>query len=235
LCEQRADPRLCYLCGEPIELQPEDPGSELSMDHVPPKQFFPKELRDNESLNLWVAPTHRRCNEGYRADEEYFYHCMYPLVGKINPRMGMTIFRDFERRARKPQTPAMLRRILSTCTTVTEGGIYLPSGIVQFKAHRFRIQNVVLKIARGLFYLDHQRYIPRENAKDIRLCETEDEVPEFYKLTWQATTSRGVYPPVFSFRQFYLDVKEYHLWSMLFWGSIMFCTTFEDTQVAQTA
>jgi len=196
------------------------------MDHVPPKQFYPQELRSQKQLNLWVAPTHRECNERYRADEEYFYHSMYTLVAKLNPGMARAIFRDFERRSTKPQTPAMLRRLLSNVTTVTEGGVHLPPGIIRVAVNEYRIEQIVLKIARGLYYLDHGEYIPLENAKDIRCCEQEEEVPELYQLTWRAAPAKTICPEVFSYRHF--TFESLHLWSLLFWESFLFCTAFNS-------
>ena len=40
------------------------------MDHVPPKQFFPKSVR-TESIrkNLWKVPAHKQCNGEYKLDE----------------------------------------------------------------------------------------------------------------------------------------------------------------------
>lgn len=198
------------------------------MDHVPPRAFFPKELRTAENPNLSVAPTHRRCNEHYREDEEYFYHYMYALVGKINPRMGQTIIRDFERRSTGPQTPAMLRRMLKSSSTVTEGGIHLPPGVVKFTADRHRIETIVLKIAQGLFFLERERYMPRELAQDIHVCESEDDVPELYRLTWRPDNVKGACPAVFSYR--YFQAEAFHIFSMLFWEAILCCTTFVEEQ-----
>ena len=43
---------ICYLCGDPIERNPKDDSMKLSLDHVPPRQFYPKGIRENENLNL---------------------------------------------------------------------------------------------------------------------------------------------------------------------------------------
>ncbi|MGA2797059.1 MAG: hypothetical protein ABSE63_05750 [Thermoguttaceae bacterium] len=220
------DMSICCLCGKPIDSNAAIPDDALSMDHVPPKQFYPKELRRDRNLNLWLAPTHKHCNEDYRKDEEYFYHAMYGIVQKNSQQMGQTIFRDFARRTHKQQTPAMMRSILKTFTTVTSGGIHLPSGIVQFSVDQYRCQRVVIKIAQGLFYLDRCIHMPRENCKDIRICLEESDVPELYSLSWQGADSKMVCGDVFSYRQF--EIETLHLFSLLFWESLMFCCAFED-------
>ena len=125
------DRRICYLCGSPIAADPADPDDALSRDHVPPRQFYSKEIRSTADLNLWVVPAHKRCNNGYREDEEYFYHASYVPVQNANRTMGQVFHRDFLRRAKKPQTPAMARSLLNEFCAVTDGGIHLPPGIVK--------------------------------------------------------------------------------------------------------
>jgi hypothetical protein len=61
----------CYLCGKPLM-------GPVNVDHVPPKLFFPDELR--KGLNLLTIPTHVACNEVWRMDEEYFVHTLVPLA-----------------------------------------------------------------------------------------------------------------------------------------------------------
>ena len=216
----------CCLCGDAIKPDAATPGDTLSMDHVPPKQFYPKKLRIDRNPNLWLSPTHRRCNEHYRKDEEYFYHAMYGIVKKNNEQMGQTIQNDLGRRTHRPQTPAMMRNILRTFKTVTEGGIELPPGLVEYSVDQHRCQQVVIKIAQSLFYLDCGAYMPRQNCKDLRLCLDESDVPEFYTMSWAAAESKMVCPEVFSFRRFEFDNLQ--LFSMLFWESLMFCCAFEN-------
>jgi hypothetical protein len=115
--------KICHLCGESIKK------AELSDEHVPPKAFYPKDIR--EGLNLQTAPSHKKCNEDYRKDEEYFQHAF--LVEVLNKRPSITqhLVRDFSRRAEKAQTPAMAWRILKGVSNITSGDIHLPSGILQ--------------------------------------------------------------------------------------------------------
>ena len=124
------DTTICCLCGKPITCRDSGSDEALSMDHVPPKQFYPKSTRTEKNLNLWVVPTHRRCNGGYKNDEEYFYHSLSPLARDGSPRTGQTIFRDLARRATQPQTRVLIRGLLSTSRTETRGGILLPPGDV---------------------------------------------------------------------------------------------------------
>src|SRR5262249_21137716 len=117
---------ICCLCGKSATA--DDP---ITREHVPPKQFYPKSLRDG--LNLWVVPTHESCNNKHKADEEYFYCALYPLVANINPQTAGVILNDLKRRSRNPQTPRLLRSILQTARNTTEGGLFLPPGVLRIE------------------------------------------------------------------------------------------------------
>lgn len=242
-------PDVCCLCGK--FATDEDP---ITREHVPPKQFYPKSLR--RGLNLWVVPTHKSCNNKHKADEEYFYHALYPLVANANPSTADVILDDLERRAKKPQTPVLLRSLLQSPRTTTSGGIVLPPGMVRLNVDEGRVQQVAIKIARCLFYRDHNRFMPYENCKDIRLCEREEGVPEFYRLSWElskvnvndlvppgpggivlvvegdAGAPVSACPQVFEYRTAYLPPRRLHLYSLRFWDAFLFCMAFEDPDAA---
>jgi len=220
---------ICYLCGNGIEKD------RLARDHVPPIAFYPKNVR--AGLNLQVAPSHKECNEAYREDEEYFQHAFFVEVLNQQPPITAHLKNDFLRRAQKTQTPAMIRKILKETFNVTPGGIHLPSNKYVMTIDQARIERVVLKIIRGLFYLENKNFLPLENAKDMRLCLDENDVPDMYKHYWPAVEPSGVDPRVFSYKYFntckyslsgkYPELDKFHLYSLLFWEAIMFCVTFE--------
>jgi len=64
---------ICYLCGRPLD-------NDIDNDHVPPRQFYSKEIRGANNPNLLILRTHRACNSSYQSDEEYFIHTFAPLV-----------------------------------------------------------------------------------------------------------------------------------------------------------
>lgn len=236
---------LCCLCGKPAT--EEDP---ITREHVPPKQFYPKSLRSG--LNLWVVPTHKSCNNKHKADEEYFYHALYLLVANANPRTADVIFDDLKRRAKKPQTSTLLRGILQTSQTTTGGGIVLPPGMVRLDVDEYRLQQVAIKIGRCLFYRDHKRIMPYENCKDIRLCEREEDVPEFYRLSWELSKvnvnslvplepsgivvvvdtevgqAQAANRQVFEYRSAYIEKRQLHLYTLWFWEAFVFCMAFRE-------
>ncbi len=217
---------VCYLCGDRIDPAVKGGEMELSMDHVPPKQFFPKELREQQNVNLQVVPSHKKCNNEYKSDEEYFYHSLYPLVANNNPAMARAILRDLARRCQKPQSRTILRSVFSDVSGVTKGGIILPSHKVEFTADLYRIQRVAGKVARGALFLSTQMSVTEASIIDMRICEDESEVPEIYRLSWQTTKPEGSYLKVFSYK--YMRFDEYHILSLLFWEALMFCVVIQN-------
>jgi len=211
-------PQICYLCGDVIDPNSVQDQLKLSRDHVPPKQFFPKQIRIDENLNLEWAPSHKKCNNNYKNDEDYFYHSLYPLIANSNPGMAKRVFQDFERRSHHPQTPAMLRDIFSSVSRTSSGGIILPSNKVEINIDLVRIQRIAGKIARGVVFL---------KTGDMRICETVSEVPEMYQLSWKATSMESTYPKVFSFKYFPF-LQGYYILSLLFWEAFMFCVTIQQ-------
>ena len=170
--------KICYLCGQIIDIKSKNDPNGLSMDHVPPRQFYMKQIRATKNLNLNKAPSHKKCNEAYKEDEEYFYSSMYLYVDKNSPSMDNIFYQDIIRRSRQPQIPAILQKILSTAVTVTEGGIYLPNGIQRLTLEKKRIVNVVKKIARGILFLSTERYFEEQQIIHMDFYDKPSEIIE---------------------------------------------------------
>lgn len=221
---------ICYLCGKPIDTHAKDEQMGPTRDHVPPKLLFPKQIRQEENLNLQFAPAHKKCNNDHKDDEDYFYNSLYPLVANSNPAMAQAIFRDFLRRCQKPQSRAMLRGIFAKASEISKGGIILPAPKIEVNVDLYRVQRTAGKIARGVLFLATERYIPETSIVDMRICEEESEVPKMYQLSWKITSPQGSYPKVFTYK--YVPFNGYHILSLLFWQAFMFCITIQDTQMS---
>ena len=205
----------------------------LTREHVPPLQFFPKALRAEVNPNLQTVPSHLRCNAASRKDEEYFYHGIAVHVAGSHPRMGPILFNDLKRRQHRPQTPAMIRRILANAGTTTRGGIILPAPLVEVSLDLCRLEQVALKVAQCIYYLDCGAYLPKALCKDIRPCVRLEAVPEWYKLSWGLGEFKGEYPDVFHYCCVDFPPEDLVLISMLFWESFLFCMTFESPSSSQ--
>ena len=220
--------KLCSLCGEPILDDPADPGDAESAEHAVPKQFFITKVRRPPREKLWTVPSHQRCNQSYRMDEEYFYTYVYPLVDAHNKGMGKELLADIRRRTRKPQPQALLRRLLRDTSHVTPGGILLPPSVVWVKVEKPRIYRVVTKIAKCLYYKDRGKPMPKCSSSYVKLCESPEELEEPFDdlRKCEEVERRSAAPDIF--RYWYVDDGGVNWYAMLFWEAFMVCMIFKE-------
>jgi hypothetical protein len=219
---------LCANCGELILEKPDKEEDEETDEHVPPIQFIPKTMRPQLRKQLWTVPSHKRCNESYKLDEEYFLHFLSPLVASRNQAMGEVLLAELKRRAKKPQSKGLIRRLLKEKTHTSPGGIILPPSVIRVNYDLKRIQNVAVKVAKCLFYRDNGRYIPRSSCVHCELCETPRSLqPVFFDLfRVRELERRSAAPDVF--RYWYIDLDGQHHYALLFWEAFMFCMIFHE-------
>jgi hypothetical protein len=224
----------CALCGDPILDDSTDPELTGTDEHVPPLQFFPKGVRPQLHDRLWKVPSHRKCNQAHKLDEEYFFHYMFALVAQSNPAMGQTLFAELKRRAKKPQTRGLIRRMLTECTLISPAGIILPPPLIRVNCDPVRIQNVVIKIAKCLFYRENDRYIPRTGCVHIKMCQDVPDLEfpfdELFRV--HEVEKRSAAPDVF--RYWSVEVDGLHAYALLFWNSFMFCLILRDPDLPNT-
>ena len=216
---------ICYLCGGAIERNPKNELMELSMDHVPPLQFYPKQIRGEIEGRLLKLPTHKRCNMSFKNDEEYFVHT-YSYHVDQNSDKACQLIEEIKRRSRKKQSQRLLHMIQKEFADVTIGGIHLPDGIIVHNVNAARVDRIIRKIVQGLYYLEENKYLPHETAMWVQLYEKPNDMPDvFSKVFCETGSCKGVYPKAFSYR--HLNIQNYSYWSMLFWDSLLFCLIFK--------
>jgi len=205
---------ICHLCGNPIAKE------DSSDEHLPPKQFFPKEIRIQENLNLLTIPSHRECNESYSKDEEYFYLSLYPIVRESKSPISDVVHSDLKNKTKKEPQKRFVRTLLKNFSTRTEGGVYLPKGKYEYSIDECRNQKVILKITQGLFFHHNQMFLPIEKIKHVDMCLDEDEVFEVFKISWRGSVLTYRCKQVFSYKYFFDENR--HYWTLLFWDAVMF-------------
>lgn len=178
--------QICYLCGQTIDPKSTNEADRQSDDHVPAKVFYPKEYRKNGKLKrrLPKAPAHQGCNGQYKLDEQYFAMILAPLVINRSPG-GLALFRDLRNQMLKyPDKTRWFSKIMNKTQyflrrTVT--GIILPQRKMFYPIDGPRIDRVVLKIARGIYYLNFKKTLPSNHQFVTNVYPPGVPLPEHLK------------------------------------------------------
>ncbi|MBX2843989.1 MAG: HNH endonuclease [Flammeovirgaceae bacterium] len=141
--------KVCAYCGKK---NPE------TKDHVPPKGIFAPP-RPNF---LVTVPCCNDCHSDTAKDDEYFRNMLamrkdtfrHPDVQGILPK----IFRSFSKPEQKKLTKSLIKSIKKTELKTSEG-IYLGS-VVTYDADLSRLDKVVQRIAKGLYYHENNVIFP---------------------------------------------------------------------------
>jgi hypothetical protein len=215
------DNKACYLCGNELK-------GETDRDHVPPRQFYARELRKQHSPSLFTLPVHSSCNKAYQRDEDYFVHAIAPLA--MESYSGNAIWKDIAHQYTRPQGVIVGKMILKEFDK-RPSGLYLPGGKVVKRFNGERAWRVVWKIVRGLFFKEHLKFLPEDTLTTYyKLVSVgEPPPPEFDAV--RDTPSRGQYPAVFDYKYIVVpEVDNFHLWAMLFWDRLIKMIGFHDPE-----
>jgi hypothetical protein len=212
---------ICYLCGQPLS-------DNADRDHVPPKQFYARELRKNHALNLFTLPVHRYCNKDYQKDEDYFVHSIGPLA--MESYSGKAIWKDISHQFNRPQGER-IGKMVSMEFDVRPSGLYLPGEKVAKKFDAERVWRVAWKIVRGLFFKEHGKFLPESTLRNYYKVVSVGEKPPQEFDAVRNTPSRGQYPGVFDYKYVVVpELNNFNLWAMLFWDRLIKMIGFHDPE-----
>lgn len=144
----QGSPDVCAYCGSVA----------TTVDHVPPKGLYTEERR--RGLNLVTVPACKECNEQTAKDEEYFRNVMASSTA-VETAAGRELFQNEVTRSLQ-HSPGLLKRIASQFATKeirSPGGIYLTT-LPAIKLESNRFERVLIKIARGLYFLHRGTRVP---------------------------------------------------------------------------
>lgn len=214
---------ICYLCGKPLSI------AECNDDHVPPIQLYSKEVRVSQNLSHpLLLRTHKKCNESYSLDEQYFVHTFIPMA--IGSVAGTSLWNEIRGKYLKGKYLPLRQRALSEFEE-RPSGLMLPSGKVIKRFNADRVWGVVWKITRGLFLDKFHTFLPQDTPRGFELVGPGEQPPEWFELV-RSQPSLGTYPSVFDYKYVKLeypdDPKVLHTLAMLFWDRLIMVTTFED-------
>jgi hypothetical protein len=112
------------------------------------------------------------------------------------------------------------------------GGLVLPGGKVLKRFNPNRIERVIWKIVRGLFFRHHGKTLPEKLELTWTFTGPDDGPPpkEFQMFTANHP-SYGDYPGVFAYQfDAYPEVTPtVHYWTLLFWDKIIITAAFGHT------
>lgn len=216
--EERNKKNECVYCGTM---------ENLTRDHAVPKSFFP----EPRPSNLITVPSCRACNESFSLDEEY---CLTKLVLRDDlsdhpnvPYLLTKIFRGFEK-GKKGRFLLALRRDTKPVDAYSDGGIFLGKRI-GYTAKLERIERVVEKIIKSLFFHHQQKRIPADYKISVFYTRSLNPVIAVQAqikviLNMLASEpSRILGDKVFSYKFRVLDDDPLSsLWVMIFFGKVIF-------------
>lgn len=211
-------PGLCYLCGRPLDgSEPED------RDHVPPAQFFAKAIRRPYKVQLTVLPTHMACNASFNLDEHYFWHTLVPMGrGSI---AGSAVWNKAVSDYHEGKNVPLVHEVLKQAVDEVPG-LDIPTDKVAIMVNRPRVDRVIAKIVRGLYFIEHGSVLPQGIEMDTSLTPPTECPPQHYwdfdRVIWK---SHGRHQGVFAYKHAICrDVgtgRRFHYWAMLIWNRII--------------
>jgi len=201
----KSETEICYLCGKELN-------NNISKDHVPPRQFYPSSIREKYNPNLFTLSTHSSCNKLYEKDEVYFVQSLGPLAN--TSYAGKELWKDISKQIHRPESRGLTQKILNEFEQ-RPSGIILPPGMVGKKFDVNRIERVIWKITRGLFFKENKQFLSENMKKRIWISYKGEGLSPFFPHV-RDTPSRGDYPDIFDYK-YLIKADSLNLWAMLFW------------------
>lgn len=196
----------CAFCGE----------TATTRDHIPPKSIYPAP----RPTDLITVPACVRCNEGSKLDDEYFRWLIATAATPSESAFAIIekrIIPNFTKR------PALLHDVMSKSTCVdlfSQGGIYLDKSHA-FNFDRHRIQNVIEKIVRGLYYHTQQSTLPK--AASVSPFILNPAIPPDYSNSLASLILHDTGNGIFSYR-YHSDTNapQDTFWFLMFYDQVLF-------------
>lgn len=192
----------CIYCGELAA---------LTKDHVPPKCLFPKSARQN----LIRVPACEPCNNSAKLDDEYFRAVV--SMGSEDPD-AIAIWKQGVFKRSSPSFKARLVSSLRPAELRSEAGLHLRYGH-SMKLEKQRVEDVVIRIVRGLLWFHYKVRTSEETRFDLCLNPKPDQIHEIVS----ALPVSSVGGSVFQYRHGNAnDDPESSVWLLRFYRATQF-------------
>ncbi len=166
---------LCIYCGKI---------KEITKDHVPPKGLFP----EPRPSDLITVPSCVECNKETEKDEDYFRATFMFSNAGISPA-GKKLWEKLDKMDKK--NLGLRRKIaqdIKHVNLVTPSGLFIRRQTASFP-DSVRIENVVRKIVKGLYYHEYNERIPSSVGIIADLIKTQEESNEVFKYDFKFGSS----------------------------------------------
>lgn len=167
---------ICAYCG--------NAGPETK-DHIPPKRLFPEPLPSD----LITVPCCQSCREGWSTDDEYFKTIILTSMNLKGDGRAKAQLKSAARALTKPNKVGFAMLIKQSMIKVdiqTKAGIIIGQQPA-LKYDRARIERVLNRIVRGLFFKENSVPVPAD-------CKVESFIDQFGKDA-NATHESASFPP----------------------------------------
>ena len=198
---------MCVYCGD-------KPGS--TRDHVPPQNLFPKP----KPANMVTVPCCKECQARFKKDEDVFMAWITFGPAGVSPT-GKLLWEQKLKRTYKKDLGLknVIARSFKNARLQTPGGIYLGEKLA-ISIDRERRNNVLRKIVRGLFWVEHKERLPTEVPIEIYGIKGHDEIiDEMIAHALEATTA---WEGIFEYRHCREQDTFDSYWIMAFFGQNYF-------------
>lgn len=207
----RKKEKACYICGR-------IPAG--TVDHIPGKNLFVPPLPGN----LITVPCCKQHNNLFSKDEEYFRDWAVGVSAYYNPE-ATQIWRS---KMNRPRIRKSVVKNVIPVDVLTESGVCLGQ-VGALTANRTRIDRVLDKIARGLYYHHYDCRLDRVSVETY--LNPANPLTDIWKRGFRCDIGGGV----FSYWYVIADkVRDLSLWWLVFYKRVLFVVTTVPISLAST-
>ncbi len=224
----------CYLCGKEISTK------ELTKDHIPPSQFFPRKLRPKfielgHDIQLKTRKSCIECNQKYQEDEKYFFYKWVFFIREMND-IGKLIYPYVYDDARKDdKNSKILEKV------ILESKPFRYSHIVDQYGKNYKILdlkkkpsvtinsrdvNVLKKIFRGIVFIEKKIILPKSINGFLHACEPEVKPPEEIYSGVLSAAGKGTHKGIFDYKIIEDTPNNLYIIAILLWDILIFSAAF---------
>lgn len=190
--------KTCYLCGKPA----------TTFDHIPPKSLFPKEF----PFKGMKLPACKSCNNATSKDDEYLRD-IFVMTGwnkEARQVFHEKVRPSYMRFYAVMQNVTKHQRILNSMAKMD---IKTPNGILEqatvMKMQGDRVENMLRKIVRGIFYNRYDKSIPKDYIITVYFQPVDIGKDLLDKVKKKGALNAGRFGNVFSYMGFTVTEDEF--------------------------